>query len=329
MEEDSKNHITFVDPETNEYDECNTKEGWEKLVTTKLFDLIFGAPGTEEPRSNQVLKEKIQSYAWIEERHLDLSIHYSLALEVVQAELLKLNGYRSPRDKLIILQNVMQLIADLIKKKIGTEGNNDALLPTLILVILRTNPPDLISNVKYITRFRNPTEMEKGNNQFCMTTMMGAISFIYNISPKSLTLSEQEKDRMGGDLISQSTKDEIKQFTNQVSGFFSSLVKEVKTTADELINNVSPSPTSPSNIFGTTPETPTSQQFAELSLEERNRLRQEREQYDLDLAIAISLSEAQNQESNLVDIDSYTPMTTAPRRQSIDEPDVELERRNK
>jgi hypothetical protein len=143
-------------------------------------------------------------------------------------------------------------------------------------------------------------------------------------------LNEQEKERSGaGDFIPQSTKDEIKQFTNQVTDFFSSLVKEVKTTADELINNVSPapSPTSPANIFGTQtqPTSPTAQQFEQLSLEEREKLRAEREQYELDLAIAMSLSESQNQE-NLLDIDSYTPMTTAPRRESIDEPDVELKR---
>jgi hypothetical protein len=155
---------------------------------------------------------------------------------------------------------------------------------------------------------------------------MGAISFIYNLSPKSLTLNEQEKQKSGGELFGQSTKDEIKQFTNQVSGFFSSLVREVKSTADELMNNVS-SPTTPENIFGTQsqPTSPVRQQFSQMSVQERERIQQEREQYELDLAIAISLSEQQNQES-MLDIDAYTPMTTAPRRQSIDEPDVELQR---
>jgi hypothetical protein len=173
INEDSSNHITFIDPDSQEFDAENVKEGWEKLVMTKVFEAVFGAPGTEETRSNQVLQKKIETYSWIEERHLDLSINYSLSLEVAQAELLRINGFRSPRDKLVILQNVMQLIVELIKKKTGSDSTtNDALLPTLILVIIRANPPNLISNVKYVTRFRNPAEMEKGNNQFCMTNMV-------------------------------------------------------------------------------------------------------------------------------------------------------------
>jgi hypothetical protein len=161
---------------------------------TKVFDFVFGAPNTEEPRSNQILKNKVETYQWIEERHLDLSINFSLSLEVVQAELLRINGFRSPRDKLVILENVIRLIVDLIKKRTGAVSpNNDSLLPSLILVIIRSNPPNLISNVKYITRFRNPEEMEKGSNQYVMTTMMSAISFIYNISAKSLTLNSEEK----------------------------------------------------------------------------------------------------------------------------------------
>jgi hypothetical protein len=168
---DSDLHITFIDPETQEHDNENMKEGWEKLVMTKCFDFVFQGVENEEQRSNEVLQKKIQTYSWIEERHLDLNLNFSLGLEIVQAELLRINGFRSPRDKLVILQNVNQLIVDLIQKKSGGESNNDALLPTLILVIIRANPPNLISNVKYITRFRNPSEMEKGSNQFCMTNM--------------------------------------------------------------------------------------------------------------------------------------------------------------
>ncbi len=54
------------------------------------------------------------------------------------------------RDKLNILQNVLQIIVELIKKKANAENiTNDSLLPTLILVVIRANPPHLISNIKY------------------------------------------------------------------------------------------------------------------------------------------------------------------------------------
>lgn len=161
--EESLLSTAFRSSDEEEFDDEHVREGWEKLVMTKVFESVF-APNTEEKRSNKILAQKIETYSWLEERHLDLNINFSLALEVVQAELLRINGFRSPRDKLTILQNVMQLIVDLIKKR-GDSENNDNILPTLILVIIRASPPNLISNIKYITRFRNQTEMEKGNNQ--------------------------------------------------------------------------------------------------------------------------------------------------------------------
>ncbi|KAJ3251384.1 hypothetical protein HK103_002431 [Boothiomyces macroporosus] len=262
----------------------------------KVFDLVFGAPTTDEHKSNALLAKQIKTYSWIEERHLDLKINFSLSLEVAQAELLRINGYKAPRDKLIILHNW------------GTNeaSNNDSLLPTLILVIIRANPPNLISNIKYISRYRNAQEMEQGNNQYCMTNMMGALSFIYNMSHKSLTLTDKEKsewlpnlnDRAGETKGSEpnlnkfaaSAKEEFVQFSSQVTDFFGSFIKEVKSTADELLNS---NPTSPKdqvftpNSFGP-PElpTPTTGNSAEREYIDRER-------YELDLAIAMSLSENQ------------------------------------
>jgi hypothetical protein len=64
---------------------------------SKVYESVFGAPSTDESRFNNVLAKKIETYSWIEERHLDLPIHFNLALELAQAELLRINGFRSPR----------------------------------------------------------------------------------------------------------------------------------------------------------------------------------------------------------------------------------------
>lgn len=127
----------------------------------------------------------------------------------------------------------------------------------------------------------------------------------------------------------QGTRNELKQFTNQVSDFFGNLIKEVKTTANELMNDSPPSPAgSPTKLFRKDAGDSLQNRMGNLSVEERER--EEREKYELDLAIAMSLSEANDfeKEKNLLDIDSYTPMSTAPPnvRYSIDEEDIELKR---
>ncbi|KAI8910239.1 hypothetical protein EDD86DRAFT_246628 [Gorgonomyces haynaldii] len=215
--QDSLQSDTFK--ENDQVDEENVKEGWEKLVLSQVFDRIFVVG--EEAKANVILQQKMTQFSWIQEKHLDIPIQFSLKLEVASAELLKVNGYKAPRDKLVVMQNVMQIVVDLISKS-NAVANQDILLPTLILVIVRANPANMISNIKY----------------------MGAVSFIYNMTNQGMT--EKAKERL--------VNPEMSRITNQVSGFFSNLFKEVKTlgsqAADEIVANLStPSANNTGNGF--------------------------------------------------------------------------------
>jgi hypothetical protein len=54
--------------------------------------------------------------------------------------------------------------------------SNDSILPTLILVVIRAAPPNMISNVKYVMRFRNAHELEQGPTQYALTNMVNTTS---------------------------------------------------------------------------------------------------------------------------------------------------------
>ena len=69
--------------------------------------------------------------------------------------MLKINHYKAPRDKVICILNVCKVLFGLIRH-LGKDESADSFVPLLILLVLRTNPPHLVSNVEYITRFRNP-----------------------------------------------------------------------------------------------------------------------------------------------------------------------------
>ncbi|KND02164.1 uncharacterized protein SPPG_02656 [Spizellomyces punctatus DAOM BR117] len=232
----------------------NIREGWEKLVMMNIYDQVFGAPGTDDVKMGLHLQRKIETFQWLQEHHLDLPFSFHHNLEVAQAELLRLNGFRAPRDKLVILHNTTQIVADLIRKASDENAGNDHLLPTLILTIVRANPPNLIGNIKYIMRFRNQTELEKGPNQFCLTNMMSAVSFIYNMSPKSLTLSDEEKVKYGvakdlpprpGEGSSMQRSDstpQVSQLASKVytstSGWFNTLIREAKIFGEQAAGKV-------------------------------------------------------------------------------------------
>ncbi|KAI9099942.1 hypothetical protein DFS34DRAFT_514822 [Phlyctochytrium arcticum] len=236
----------------------NIREGWEKLVMMNIYDQVFGGPGTDDLKMGATLHKKIETFQWLQESHLDLPFSFHHTLEIAQAEMLRVNGFRAPRDKLVILQNTTQLVVDLIKKASEENAGNDHLLPTLILTIVRANPPNLIGNIKYILRFRNQTELEKGPNQYCLTNLMSAVSFIYNMTPKSLTLTDEEKTKYGvsKDLPNrpddgspsssggQRTADgpQVSQLASKVytqtSGWFNTLIREAKVFGEQAAGKV-------------------------------------------------------------------------------------------
>ncbi|KAJ3119979.1 hypothetical protein HK098_004981 [Nowakowskiella sp. JEL0407] len=160
------------------------------LLLLKIYDYVFPAP--DEVKLNSTLASKIIAYSWIEERHLDIP-KLDSSLNFVIEELAKVNNYKAPKDKLVILQNTLQLVVDIIEKQTSQLASSDHLLPVLILAILKSNPPNLISNVKYILRFRNQEELDRGENQYCVTNVMSAISFLYNLSADSLTFADDEE----------------------------------------------------------------------------------------------------------------------------------------
>jgi hypothetical protein len=79
----------------------------EKYATTKLYKLIFQPDVAPDKAENVKLADRIKSLGWIEPRHLDVSPELVDEAKLAQAvqQLLKLEDYKPPRDKLICILN--------------------------------------------------------------------------------------------------------------------------------------------------------------------------------------------------------------------------------
>ncbi|KAF9914090.1 hypothetical protein BX616_008998 [Lobosporangium transversale] len=174
----------------------NVKEGMEKLVMNRLFAYTFSPSTTDDAERDEVLTQKIRIFRWIREVHLDIphSPHNELHLNSAQAELMKINNYKAPRDKVICILNCCKFIFTLIRRAEGNSKGADTFLPILIYVVLRANPPNLVSNVQYISRFRNPEKLQAEAGYY-LASLMGAISFIENLEASSLSISPEEFDQ--------------------------------------------------------------------------------------------------------------------------------------
>ncbi|EXJ86023.1 hypothetical protein A1O1_06392 [Capronia coronata CBS 617.96] len=214
------------DVSENEFD--NAKEGMEKLVMNRLYSQTFSPaippppaqparsrsrgrrreldknnlPGRrgqhqEDVERDEILAQKIRIYSWVREEHLDLEPvgpNGERFLKLAQQELLKIKGYRAPRDKVICVLNCCKVIFGLLKNSKSSDTSADAFVPLLIYVVLQANPEHLVSNVQYILRFRNQDKLG-GEAGYYLSSLSGAIQFIENLDRTSLTVSDEDFER--------------------------------------------------------------------------------------------------------------------------------------
>ncbi|PLW37038.1 hypothetical protein PCANC_17334 [Puccinia coronata f. sp. avenae] len=185
------------DPRTcNDAEFDNAVEAMEKLVMNRVWHLTF-TPALSTPQPSQtddlerdtVLSQKMNLFSWVTDRHLDLTLPEDEAdgfLEFAKTELLKINSYKAPRDKMICILNCCKVIFGLIRHIDQSEGGADTFIPILILVVLRAQPKTLISNLQYVQRFRNPDKMQ-GENGYYMSSLNAAISFIERLEHSVLS----------------------------------------------------------------------------------------------------------------------------------------------
>lgn len=104
----------------------------------------------------------------------------------VQLTLLACSELQSPIEKLDALVGFIKTCALEID---GGAGSADLLLPTLVQLVLREAPRTLISDVRYIQRFRNHARLV-GEASYCLTNMVAIITMIEKIYAEQVAKSD-------------------------------------------------------------------------------------------------------------------------------------------
>ncbi|KAJ7255474.1 hypothetical protein B0H12DRAFT_1016471 [Mycena haematopus] len=181
----------------------NALEGMEKLVMNQLYQFTFtpavlhAVPRrqitTDDLERDRVLTQRIALFGWIQESHLDIPVGEGSSgfLMFAQQELLKVNHYKAPRDKLICILNCCKVIFGLIRHLKKEEGA-DSFVPILIYVVLKANPEHLLSNVEFINRFRNPAKLQSEAGYY-LSSLASPVSFIETMDHTSLSNITQEE----------------------------------------------------------------------------------------------------------------------------------------
>ncbi|KAJ4713905.1 vacuolar protein sorting-associated protein 9A-like [Melia azedarach] len=195
MEAAIRDHSLW-DNSTNE--EIDTAmEGLEKYVMTKLFSRTF-ASTPEDVKIDQEISEKIcLLQTFLRPEHLDIPaiLQNEASWLLAEKELQRINAFKSPREKLLCIMNCCRVINNLLLNASMSENivlaGADDFLPVLIYVMIKANPPQLHSNLRFIQLYRRQTKLVS-EAAYYFTNLVSAKTFIVDLNAKSLSIEEIE-----------------------------------------------------------------------------------------------------------------------------------------
>ncbi|CAO3703986.1 unnamed protein product [Rhizopus stolonifer] len=151
----------------------------ESYICQQLYTHFFPDPRGDESMQGEALESRIAAFNLLDLdlSHLGVSISQEgidLIVKLAGAELQELNAVKGPKEKLDRLVKIHQIITNTVQEDTNdkeekiTMLNTDVLLPLLIYTIVKTNPTNLLSNIKFIQRFRRQDQLN-GQSSYCLT----------------------------------------------------------------------------------------------------------------------------------------------------------------
>ncbi|CAF1685478.1 unnamed protein product, partial [Adineta ricciae] len=96
-----------------------------------------------------------------------------------QAELRLINAYKTPRDKVACVQRCIRIIQNLIRLASNSAAGADDTIPILIYVIVKANPPNLLSIMQYVQDLYSSRFTDE--ESYYWTMFVSGVKFIHEM----------------------------------------------------------------------------------------------------------------------------------------------------
>ncbi|KAI8587559.1 hypothetical protein BDZ88DRAFT_424933 [Geranomyces variabilis] len=186
--------------------------GLEEYLLARGYPTYFVAVLNEEQLSDLAIHRKISLLATIDFGLEELGFPPVVSPEALKktvklagVALLKAERSPTPRSKLAHLITCHRVVTErmhmLLDEETISASSADALLPLLIYVVVKSNPPRLTSTLKYIRAFLaadlsgcgdGGKDEENGIASYCVTNMSAVLSFLETLDTTNLDVGDAE-----------------------------------------------------------------------------------------------------------------------------------------
>ncbi|XP_040178931.1 GTPase-activating protein and VPS9 domain-containing protein 1 isoform X2 [Rana temporaria] len=160
----------------------------ERTVMNRIFKLAFSPNQDADVLRDQVLHEHIQRLSKVvSANHRALQIPEVYLREApwpsAQAEIRTISAYKTPRDKVQCILRMCSTIMNLLSlaNEYSVPGADD-FVPVLVFVLIKANPPCLLSTVQYINNFYS--NRLTGEESYWWMQFTAAVEFIKTIDDR-------------------------------------------------------------------------------------------------------------------------------------------------
>ncbi|KAK8769433.1 hypothetical protein V5799_014103 [Amblyomma americanum] len=155
----------------------------ERAIMSQIYVHALYPNGDGDVLRDQVLHQHIQKLSRIVTvEHRDLRIprafHAASPWPSAQAQLGALAAHKSPQDKVACVAACCASLASLLSAAAGAPAAADDLVPVLVFVLIRANPPHLLSTVQFVETFQRASRCCQGEAAYWWTQFCAAIEFI-------------------------------------------------------------------------------------------------------------------------------------------------------
>ncbi|XP_040577148.2 LOW QUALITY PROTEIN: GTPase-activating protein and VPS9 domain-containing protein 1 [Lepeophtheirus salmonis] len=154
----------------------------ERSITSHIYFHAMYPNGEADINRDEVLSEHIRKLGEIiTPSHKCLRIprqyHYEQPWPSAQAEIRRLAAFKTPADKVSCIKRASQTIMNLLSlgSSKGVPAADD-FIPVLVFILIKANPPSLLSTVQYVENFYG--ERLCGEDEYWWVQTVSAIEFI-------------------------------------------------------------------------------------------------------------------------------------------------------